>query len=115
MKTALLNTDYISLEDRAKRFYCDYFDDNKVTSITIDVDNHQWSGSLVLLCLGASYTRQVVALYLVSHWYGAGANFVKVAESCRGNAYNISLTMTKNTITIDTGEIDFGYYALSIL
>ena len=73
-----------------------------------------WTGYLVIVCVGASWMNQTIKIFLCTTWYG-DSNFKEIASHTKGTAYDITLSTTNNTLTIDTGDAAFGYCTVSII
>lgn len=109
---SVLNSNLLKIDNKSK-YYASYYINNPVSTVTIDVP-FKFAGCMIIVCVGASWTRQTIKIFLCTTWYGS-SNFKEIASSNKGTAYNIILSSTERTLTIDAGDDVFGYHTVSII
>lgn len=100
--------------DNKSKYYASYYINNPVSTVTIDAP-FGFAGYMIIVCVGSSYLRQTIKIFLCTTWYGSSSTFKEIASSNRGTAYNIILSSTRSTLTIDAGDDVFEYHTVSII
>lgn len=117
-----LNTDYGKLNNRVNLVdgiscYSNY-SDTYVGSKIVLPRGFVWHGVFIRACVGSSWNRQTVALFLISCWYENHSELFKATklhEQYYGAKYDISITTENNKIVISTGDQQFAYYSIAII